>query len=203
MLEGLGFRLSWLCILHLIQTDHSDPNPRDRLTQTRSGPPSPPQMYSDSLSLTEIRSVLLRPTQSHSDLRHAHICSVFFRFIQTHAASHSFAQIHVMPIRVSLRFTQIHSASLKFIQTNSVALIIFIQSHSDAPNLTQIKTGSGLLGPNQIHADSCSLTQICSDSCSPTQMHTASPNFIQFHSDSLKIIQILSDPFSHTRIHSA
>ena len=122
-----GFAYSTLCLasdLHKLTQSHSDPHPRDRLTQICADPPSSTETSSRSFNLTQIPSVSSRSTQPQikDSLRSAR-----FRSIQIHAASHRFTQIH----KISHSLIQIH-------------LISFKQSpiHSDTLESTQVHTAS-------------------------------------------------------------
>ena len=116
--EGCSFACLPLCLVsdpHRLTQSHSDPHLRDRLTQSRPDPPSPTQIYSNSFNLTQILSVSLRSTQPQTE----DSLSVYFRFVQIHAALQRCAQTHADPLMISLRFIQMHAASLKFIHIHS------------------------------------------------------------------------------------
>ena len=125
---GWGFACSPLCLTsdpNRLTQSHSDPHPRDRLTQTCSDPPSTTQVYPISFNLTQIRSVSFRSTQpqTQDSLRSAWSLSESFRFMQPRtdlirlmkfrSGSHSDSLRFTQPASISSRSTQIRSDLLR------------------------------------------------------------------------------------------
>ena len=130
-MEGLRFAclaLRLVSDLHKLTQSHSDPQPSENLTETRSEPPSLTQIYSDSFGLARIRTVSFRstcPSQIKDSLRSARSHSDSFRFLQ--------------PPTDLLIFLQSRSDSRRFIQNRSSSFRS-IQSPANSFILTQSRS---------------------------------------------------------------